>query len=101
MSNPFHDHHDFFGTQATPAPEAPTDDKQAERIRNRITLARPFFTPEGQESLQQIRKLAEHLPAEPIDYPDADKTHQLLVWRAARVALVKEIEALVQQESQR
>ncbi len=100
-TNPFQDHHDVFGTQRPLEPETPIDDKQAERIRNRITLARPFFTPEGQEALALLRKLAAHLPAEPIEYPDPGKTNQMLLWRAARVALINELEALVQQESQR
>lgn len=99
--NHFSQHRDFFNQPPDTTPEPEPDKRAEERQRNRLDLVRPFLNPDGIVSLALLRKLAAHLPDEPINYPDADKTNQMLLWRAARVALIDEIEAMVKQESER
>lgn len=98
--NPFQSHHDFYDTHP-PLPPKPEDDPRVrERRANRNIVARTFLTEEGKAALPLIRALAAHLPhGEPINVPDADKANQLLLWRAARTALIDEIEAIVRQET--
>lgn len=99
--NPFDQHREFFGQSAPVLPEPEPDVRQQERERERLAMVRPFLSPEGEAALPLMRKLAAYLPDEPINYPDANKTNQMLLWRAARVALIDEIEAAVQRESKR
>lgn len=98
--NVFAHHHDFFGTH--PALEPKQDDtKDHERANNRAVIARGFLDAEGPARLKLLRNLAAYTPAHPIDYTDPGKTNQLLLWSAARVALVDELEKIIEQETKR
>ena len=94
-------HYDFFGSQPPAAPEAEPDPSAIEKAKNKTLIAGLFLSDEGKAGLALIRRLAHYLPDEPINYLDSDRATQALWWRAARVALIDEIEAIIKQEAQK
>jgi hypothetical protein len=94
----FAQHHDFFGTHPK-QPEPPRDELAELRAHNRRIIVSVFTSEEGKAVLGLLRGLATALPAHPIEYENPEKATQFLWWRAARAALIDEVETILRQET--